>query len=146
MIKAPTHDLSYDPVKEAARLKNGDILEGYRARTIAALDGAGDYRLNEVISSPRTGFVHVTGVPILAVRKIKRLAESHQQITGTRAGGDLNIVTLLKRKWGVDVASIPLVVRQQFIADKEITFTWTQVKNFIRNKPENRIVTDADIA
>jgi len=54
-------------------------------------------------------------------------------------------VTKMRRKYGIDVPSIPAGVRAQINADRYITFTWTQVKNYLRHKADARLVVDTDL-
>jgi len=55
------------------------------------------------------------------------------------------MVNKLRRKFGVDVPSIPAGVSAQISADRYITFTWTQVKNYLRHKVAARLVVDTDL-
>ena len=139
IINPATHDLSYNPAKEAARQIRGDIINVFSAQEIGTLDGNGDYIPNDIVVSPRCGFIFITSVPTSTIKKIKRrFTESHLDDI------DKNIM-LLRRKWGLRVSDIPIAVRQQMGTDKYITFTWTKVKNYLRNKAENRTIIDTDI-
>jgi len=216
MLSAPNHSLPAD--KAARRLTVGDIIGGGLAADMATIDGQGDYIPNDVISSPRTGFVFIKDVPNVAIQKIKQLAKPHNEleplilsvngvkyqkallnskwypfvsqpaITNTttepvtdyevatarietaRAGfqtitnetvsgnstlisGDIYIYELtgthevpkLRSKFGVKISDIPQAVRQEMQANKYITFTWTQVKNYLREKWADRLVVDGDL-
>lgn len=137
IINPTTHDLSYDPQKDAARQIAGDIIDAFSAVRIGTRDGSGDYIPNDVVGSPRCGFVFITGVPDAAIAKFKRrFNERHDDISSRM---------LLRRKWGIRVSDIPLAIRQQMVADKYITFGWAQVKNYLRNKAEDRLIVDTDV-
>jgi len=139
MLNPANHDLSYDAAKQARRFTAGDVLDGMLASDIATLDGNGDYIPNEPISSPRSGFVFITDVPNRAIRKIK------DWITRPEINAIDQETILRRRLFGVRVGSIPVAIRQQILTDRYITFTWTQVKNFLENKGTGVLITDADL-
>ena len=124
MVNAPTHDLSHDPPMASMRYRNGDILTVYRTKDFATLTGE-TWNWNDVISSPRSVFVHITGVPLnLAIKAGTRLTDS------IAAAGD----TFRRRKFRIPPSVVPIAFRNKLLADKEATITYTQVKAHIRKK------------
>ena len=55
-------------------------------------------------------------------------------------------VMKLRKKYGIDVPSIPANIQNKINADRHITFLWSQVKSYFKQKAESRLVTDADLA
>ncbi len=98
VINAATHDLSYNPEKEASRLSPGDIIGGGPAADIATLVG-NDYIPNDVIGSKRIGFLFIKDVPTgvgSPVEKIRKLIQEQdgfvvKQITISRERWDSRI-------------------------------------------------------
>ena len=140
MKMTPGHDLSYDSIKDAARLKKGDIIQVILSTDVATWN-VDHYELNDVINSPRTVFVHVTDVPITALNKAFGLTKSQVDFP---VDPEVHRI-ILRRKWQVDIQAIPQDVRDQILADGEGTFTWTQAKSYIKNKPEARNIVDGDL-
>jgi len=129
MAYPPTHDLSYDPAKEARRYKRGDIVAVYLR--------------SEIVEQPTAGgrmvFVHITDVPIIAIQKAEKLMNPHYDL--------ININMLLKkRRFNIDPQSLPVAVRNQLIANREITVTWTQAKPYLKDMVTSLPVTDGDLA
>ena len=139
MLNPANHDLSYDPAKAARRFVAGDVLDAMLATDIATLEGNGDYIPNEPISSPRSGFVFITGVPDRAIRFLRNW------ITRAERNALDQDQIMRRRVFGIRVGSIPVAVRQEIMANRYITFTWTQVKNYLENKGTGVLITDADI-
>ena len=140
IINPTTHDLSYDTIKDAARQKAGDVIDVLLATDVGTWDGS-DFIPNDVVGSPRCGFVFVVGVPNRAIKAIKEKFFIDYRDPIVVENPDI----LLRRRFGIRVSSIPLAVRQQMVADKYITFTWAQVKNFLRDKVFDRNITDSDL-
>jgi hypothetical protein len=85
-----------------------------------------------VIGAPRTGYVGVTGVPDDKFERIKEV------LTRDDVG--------FKRVWAGVASRIPVNARNRLVADRRITVTWTQFRNFIQNIKEQRDFSDADMA
>jgi hypothetical protein len=94
----------------------------------------------------RTGFVHVTGVPVRASwanltteqimqRVNARLCEVWENADGTFRE---------RRKWAGIAATIPQGTRNRLLSERQITVTWTQFKNFLQNLIEQRALADGD--
>lgn len=94
-----------------------------------------------VVNMPRTGYVHVTGVPDDKFDKIKRVLEREWFDLG--ADGP---VFRAKRVWAGIASRIPVNVANNLRVNRQITVTWTQFRNFLQNLQEQRDLTDADIA
>lgn len=128
MIKAPTHSLARNPAMEMRRFKDGDII--------------GVYLRSKVTKSPSPnsplGFIHITGVPITALRKAKRLME--MQVNPFDPSDIWK-----KRVWNIDPSTLPLAIKQTIKKNREITVSWTQVKNYLKNKVTNSLVKDNDL-
>jgi hypothetical protein len=84
------------------------------------------------IAAPRTGSVHVTGVPDDKFERIKDV------LTRSDAG--------FKRVWAGVASRIPANARNRLATDRKITVTWTQFRNFLQNIKEQRDFGDADMA
>lgn len=124
MVNVGTHDLSYDLMKAAIRHRNGDILAVYPTSDLADLVG-GDYKFRDVISSPRSVFVHVRDVPQgLEDKAIRRLIERHQPAA--------EVFRL--RLFRIPPSVVPAATLATLLAEKELTVDWLQAKQFIRQK------------
>jgi hypothetical protein len=114
-----------DPAKDARGCyKIGDIVE--------VLDDSkhdGDLVKNPI--APPFYLVRITGVTKAQVEKYMAPYIDPATVGTERP------VTLRRRLHNVEVASIPLAVRQKLQADRYIEFTWAQVRNFVRNRMTN---------
>lgn len=90
------------------------------------------------VGMPRTGYVHVTGVPDAAFFRIKRVLEQTYE--------DSPDTSVSKRLWRGVASRIPVNARNRLATDRQITVTWTQFRNFLQNIKEQRDFTDADMA
>jgi len=52
--------------------------------------------------------------------------------------GTENPVTLRRRQFNVEVASIPAAIRNKLMADRYVSVSWSQVRNYIRNRMTNQ--------
>ena len=132
MIEPPTHDLSYDAAKNAARNRRGDVI--------------GVYLTSDVTEPPnpngRLGFIHITGVPdVLSFDRIRERLTSafHDPLLVTEK------VMWRKRKWRIRASVIPAGARNTLLTTKELTVTWLQAKPYLRRKEVfNRLDVTAD--
>ena len=124
MVNAPTHDLSYDPPKAARRHRNGDILGVYKTSDFATLTG-NTWNWNDVISSPRSVFVHIRDLPT----GLGALAK--QRLEGRIVAAD---DTLRIRKYRLPPGVLPVPVQNTLRDDREVTMSWTQFKSVCRKK------------
>ena len=126
--------------RQAARMKIGDIISVSQTNQERfAKTPSGDYRIiNGPILSPRFGFVHVTDVPVPIALKAKKLKRMLTREVVVPADGEdpEHIVDMPVRnnKFRVDVANIPNQLKQRMQADKEVTVTWLQARNYIKKK------------
>ncbi len=120
-----THDLP--PEKEYGRYKRGDIVDVYRRSQVITTTKEGQ----------RCVYVHITGVPAPAIRNAKKLMQGYY---------DVNDETLLGRRlFNIDPQTIPLALRQELAANREITVTWTQAKPYLKNLKTGLAVTNEDV-
>ena len=126
--------------------EKGDIVDGWKATDHAEWDDVeGEYHIVGGVYSPNTGYVHITGVPISVVQKIKILIEM-QWKTPTIPEDPHSGGIEKKRKWHALIDAIPAGVKQKFNSNGEITFSWTTVKNFIHNKVLDKLLEASDLA
>jgi hypothetical protein len=115
-----------DPIKDArGSYKIGDIVE--------VLDDSkhdGDLIANP-IAEPFY-LVRITGVT-----KEQALKYMAPYIDPATVGMDAP-VTLRRRLHNVEVANIPLAIRNQLMADRYVSVSWSQVRNYIRNRMTNQ--------
>lgn len=165
MLEPPTHDLSYAPEKEAARLRRGDILEIIRSTDFATKDGDGDYRVTEGIGNPRFGYIHITDVPNARARKMRDLLTQPTPETRERELPDpetgLPVVHIISdsyrmKRWRIPRSVIPAALKATLLAEREITVSWNAFRDRIRRKivtsrldpaldDESNAVTNADL-
>lgn len=116
-----------DPQKQARGCYQlGDIVE--------VLDDSkhdGDLVANPIM--PPWYLVRITGVT-----KEQALKYMQPYIDPATVGTE-NPVTLRRRQYNVEVANIPLAVRQTLLQDRYIEFTWAQVRNYVRNRLTNEL-------
>jgi len=166
MLDLPTHDLSYNPEKAAARYRHGDILDIIRSIDFAAKDVNGDYRITEGIGHPRFGYIHVTDVPADRARKMREVLTAHTPETKQVADSDpetglptTKVVsdTYRQRRWRIPRSVIPAAAKTKLLSEREITVDWTTFRDKIRRKAvtnrldplldnESNAVTDADLS
>jgi len=131
IVNAPTHAVN-DSKGAAYRYRNGDIIAGHRTADNATFDGT-KWFWNWPITSPRTVFVHITGVPdALIDNALLRLSEQHKTAN----------IKLRKRRFRIPPSVVPNTWLQQLLIDRETTVSWTVAKQRVRKK----LVTNADDA
>lgn len=146
--------------KDAAKSRAGDVIDAIDTASFATLVG-GEYRVNGGIGSVRLGFIHITGVPT-TVSKVRQLIKGglhkKQTVTDDVTGlqRNVDVATLRKHKWRINPADVPLAARNKLIAQREITITWTQAKNFLKRKTvvseldatqdSTTLIVDSDVA
>ena len=140
LASPPNHALA-TPYLESIREARGDIIAAYRSANVATWNGSA-YLLTEPITSPRTVFVHVTGVPDRNLRIARNL------IVGPYRDYDDRIATpngaiRRARMWGMDTVNAP--GRAQLLANKQATYTWAAARPYLLRKLDNRAITDDDV-
>ena len=100
----------------------------------------------DTVAMPRTGYVHVTGVPTrpgwgaLTNEEVER--RINQRLCDRLLDQDGN--ELERSKWAGVAASIPANARNRLLNDRQITVTWTAFKNVMQNFIEARQLGDED--
>jgi hypothetical protein len=98
-----------------------------------------------VVNMPHTGYIHVTGVPDrISVQKANQvLCQLHEQ--ELLIGEEPLTQIIERRKWRADATTMPAALRNQFLANRQITVTFTQFRNAMKNLIEaNRNLTEED--
>lgn len=135
MAKPATHDLSYDPAKEARRYIKGDVISVYKRSDCP----------EPPAPNTRMVFIHITDVPIIAIQKAKALmGEDFTLIPGPEVGSwdkDVN----RRRKWNVADVDLPVPALNKLKNDREFTVTWTKAKPYLKNKVTELYATDGDL-
>lgn len=142
LVAPATHNLA-DPAKAARRYAVGDVVCVWDADAVAPYNGT-NHLMRDVISSTKYVFVHVRNVPVTLERARERLLADDVTV-GTFEGEVAIIGYFRRKKFGAELASIPANIRNRLQADRQITVTWTQVKNYIKNIRENRLLVDGDL-
>jgi hypothetical protein len=123
----------------------GDLVCVWDADAVAPYNGTA-HIMRDVISTAKYVFIHVRNVPaqVTLERARDRLLGSDEEFG--YVDGELTVLAYYRRKkFGAILADIPTNVRNRLQADRQITVTWTQVKNYIKHVRENRQLTDGDL-
>jgi hypothetical protein len=88
-------------------------------------------KITDSVGMPRTGYIHVTGVPDARFARLKEVIEA-------RGVGS-------KRAWSVLDSRISAQAKASLVADRQISVGWAQFRNLLRNRDESRDLTDADV-
>jgi hypothetical protein len=113
-------------------------------RVLAVVDVHWPMRETDVIGMPRTGYVHVTGMPFPVTWATKTDDQIRKKLSEvfTREwteGGE-------KREWAIAAsASIPAAARNALRTQRQITVTWTQLRAFLRNLRRDAPLDDLDL-
>lgn len=143
IITPANHTLS-DPAKNARRYATGDVVDIFNADVVSPFNGT-DHILRDVISDPRFVFVHVRGVPDRTLGRIKDTISTPDIEYVLVNGEPVSSSYHRRRKFALLASSVPTAMRNRLMADRQITVTWTQAKNYVRHVRENRLITDADL-
>jgi len=129
-------------LEQANRWKPGDIVNVHRAQDHADIDGGGDYHVRGGINpNIRAGFIFVRNVPNSLALKAKEILElAHYDELLLLGPGK---VMVRKRKWHVPPSIIPTAARNELLNNREITFTWNQVKPYVRRKSFSSLTDDS---
>jgi hypothetical protein len=103
----------------------------------AVADDQGNVTLGPEPNMPRTGYIHLTGVPIERFFQIQRVLE--------RKWLDGNGALIKQSLWGGVAASMPLAARTALRVNRQIVVTWLQFRNFLLNLRDTVSLTDADL-
>jgi hypothetical protein len=103
----------------------------------AEIEFSGAYKRGDIVVVKPDGWQwgSAEGLPIFVKVKIPGLAVNTAEswIVRQVSGADPTI-TVKRRLWGVKVESIPIGIRNELLANGEVTVTLTQIRNFIENK------------
>lgn len=100
------------------------------------------------IGMPRTGYVHVTDIPmpqgwaLLTADEIQARLSNRLCAVWYQADG---LSSREKRIWCGDSAQIALAARNALRTNRQLTVTWTQFKQAIRNRVDDRALIDSDL-
>ena len=146
VVNVATHELPPGTLKNSSRYCNGDVVAAYPAEKYASRVG-NEWIIDNKIGTDKSVFLHITGMTDDQVmRAIPRLTAATQ----------LGTETYRRRKFRIPPSVWPLPLKDDILADKQATITWTQAKNLLRKKSitdaydastddESTKVTDGDI-
>ncbi|MHB1099295.1 MAG: hypothetical protein ACYCZR_07040 [Burkholderiales bacterium] len=145
LVAPATHNIP-DPAKNARRYTVGDVVCVWDADVVAPYNGT-SHILRDVISSPKFVFVHVRDIPAqINLERAREKLCSDDSVFGT-FDGEITVLEYHRRKrFAAALSDIPANVRNRLQSDRQITVTWTQVKNYIKNLRANTQLSDADLA
>ncbi len=127
-----------------------------KAPTFVSAHAEGQYQKGDIFDALRTAklgaaapafnrkfiWIHITGVPVTAIRKAKFLAKP----SFDPAFPEDDEVMLSRRRWRVLLDDLPAGVKATLLAERQITVTWEQAKPFIKDHVEDRSISDGDLA
>jgi hypothetical protein len=133
MIRAPTHDLSYNPQKAASTYGVGDIVDIVETS-----------RTQPPSPTGRLGHINVTGIPnSIELQQLKEVLLRSVLIddpTYINSGLEIdkeevaNKILIRIREWRIPVSIISLDEYETMAATREITENWEMVKTYLRKK------------
>lgn len=145
LIAANTDDLSYDSAKAARRLIDGDIQQALEPTTIATYDGK-DWIPDDVVGSPRCGFIFITGIPD-GVTTIERINEVLSRSDITYTDIPLARPTAVKnniREWNISIGAMNPPTRNALLADRYVTISFNQLRSWCFSKRTSNAVDLTD--
>lgn len=107
------------------------------AHTNATLELSGAYKRGDIVVVKPDGWLwgSAEGPPVFVKVKIPGLAVNTAESWIARQVSDVDpTITIKRRLWGVKVESIPIGIRNELLANGEVTVTLTQIRNYIENK------------
>jgi len=129
MLSAPTPPAG----REALAWRPGHGVAIYPAARIADRVGQ-NYRARGGVTMPRTGYIHVLNVPgNIGWRKFRRALTNSYRVDDpiVQIDGKKQVKKRL-RLFRLRPSLVPAAARSQLLADREITVTFTQLKNYVR--------------
>jgi hypothetical protein len=144
VLVAPSQHNIPDPVKRARRYDVGDLVCVWDADVVAPYNGTA-HILRDVVG-PEFIYIHVRDVPaqITLERAREKLLERDEEFGFF--DGEMTVLAYHRRKkFGAVLADIPTAARNRLQSDRQITVTWTQVKNYIKHRRQNRQLADGDL-
>ena len=129
------------PAANGASWSLGDFVAIYPAAQIGTFDGTEYIPKNIPVAMPMTGWVFIMGAPVKSLDLLNsRLCRA---LVDTTFGPP---VITKKRKWYASISTIPIVIKNRLETNRYVTVTWAQVKNYIRNRFDESLLTDTEIA
>ena len=126
------------PDREAMNYRRGEVVAGYPTSRVAEWNGT-EYKANGGVGMPRTGYIHVRDVPANVAPKLRQvLTRDMYEIEGD----GVTIKKLRRRLWRFVPSDIPANVMNRLLNDREITVTFTQLKNYVRKRLISAVVPD----
>lgn len=113
---------------------NGDTLTVYDTETLADFVD-GEFRFRESIINSPFHYAHVTDIPNGA--NIDRITEEYRVNNGSPILQEVEenpTVRYRRRKWFIDHTKIGQAAKDKLLSQKEITATFTQLKNVLAKK------------
>lgn len=126
--------------EDSRRYRQGDVVCVWDSTRVALYDDA-EYRLRDLIATPRFVFIHVLGAPFATVGAAQELF--------TRAYTDADIAVVVdkrgeilrRRLWHLDVALMPAPILARLIKDREMTTRWSDISSVIRRRIDGAQLT-----
>jgi hypothetical protein len=118
--------------------KRGKVINIFPSDDVGTYDAGAptgsQYSFNETISSPRTGFVFVMGVPESVVQK--RFLEPEYDESGD-----------MTHEWlyGFRPTVLGTGARDQLLTTKQLTLSWNIFRDCLLHRKLNRTVVDGDV-
>jgi hypothetical protein len=95
----------------------------------------------EIVSAPRTGYLHVTGCPVDSARQLaEKLCEP--DIREVFAGPERMTQMQAKRAYEADVSLIPGRIAAALLTERQATCTWAEFSAMYAHRADRRKLTD----
>ena len=117
--------------REAMAYRPGHFVAVYPATRVADKVGQ-NYLAKGGVGMPRTGYIHVIDVPdTISFKRVRRVVTNAYRVW---ALPEVNPRRIKKRRrlFRLRPSLVPAAARNRLLADREITVTFTQFKNFVR--------------
>ena len=131
-----------------ATFTRGDIVTVYRTSKVPNVERDAEHDTWHTVGGvpmAKTGYVHVPRVPDDLFQNMLRLTRTkYYPPTDGRdphSGG-----IQYKRRWRLVISELSDPVRDELLANKEITRSWVQFKNRVKNKITGEYLADSHLA
>ena len=142
LVEPATHPLG-NPTKAARRYTVGDVVCVWDADVVAPYNGV-EHLMRDVISTTKFVFVHVRDVPITLERARDRLC-ADDSVFGTFDGSVTMLNYYRRKKFSLDASLVPVPIRNRLQSERQITVNFTQIKSYIKQVRDNRLLADSDL-
>jgi hypothetical protein len=112
-----------------------------RYKTFSVVEVYDHLKQTDVIGMARTGYIHVTGVPIERFVQLQRLLTKVWEIEHPDRGS----AYVAHRRWFLQWQRMSLALRRDLRDDRQATVTWQQFRALLRDLKEDRDLRDADL-